>query len=954
MTETSDGVTVTNSATFCDFLGRAVTVVRPTGTDAIAYVGATSRKSGTVTTAGNVVRQTVPLYDAQGEEVGSFADGVTNRTDTVYETDEDWNTWKVTRTLQAAEGLTTVRETRERISGFASGVRSERVDIDANGVETTTVERYDAGDGLLHVTVTSPVAPAVERTSKYGLTVGERSGNVLVSKSYDAFGRCVDEKRSVGTGAAEPWKAYELNVLGDVVSAMTYTNATDTSEETFSYDAYGRVVSATDALGNETVTAYDANGQIVEVSGATTPVRYGYDAQGNRTALRTTKDGTTWDTTAWTVDPATGRTTGKTYPDGTHVATTYAPDGLPLRETRASGVWQQNAYDANRRLVGTSYSNPALNASFVTDAFGRTAAETNAACGIAYLRSNDGTATNETWLIGEQGLSVGRTFDAFWRRAGLVLSADDDVTIACSYDAEGRIASVTAPDATVAYSYAADGNETGATVTLGGVTIRREVVREAYRGEQVVAVSNYVGGTAVDVVAVGYDAANRVVSQNGSNVAYNVRSEMTEAFGNEYAYLQNGDFAGRTLATDVDGQVTTDGVRTFAYDAAGRLASVSSNGLVLATYAYDAQGRRVSKVTPTATSTYFYDGWLLVRELVTTTNGTERTDYVWGRDVSGTLDGAGGVGGLLYVKRGNSVCVPLYDNNGNVTAYVDGTGALVARYAYDGFGNVTAESGTRASEFRFRYSTKYADSESGLLYYGYRHYSPALRVWLTRDPLGENSGVNLHAFCGNHPLNAYDALGRTNLSWLQLQKKRMEWRLLASMAWPFFPVAADFLMHSISDSPVDPYVNGSGSRASNTVKASSRYRDAIMGFVRQVHGRWSADDYEHVTSVTFAWHYGWQLDMDLHLAINAADIQMKGEFCRGGGRIKIIKPLYVKLVDEYDYHQLADEMTRGVIRNGTIDGLNDLAYYAGRDGVLTYYTNWIMFRESRIGSGVWQ
>ena len=28
---------------------------------------------------------------------------------------------------------------------------------------------------------------------------------------------------------------------------------------------------------------------------------------------------------------------------------------------------------------------------------------------------------------------------------------------------------------------------------------------------------------------------------------------------------------------------------------------------------------------------------------------TDRIDYVWGKNISGTLDGAAGIGGLLYV-----------------------------------------------------------------------------------------------------------------------------------------------------------------------------------------------------------------------------------------------------------------------------------------------------------------
>ena len=70
---------------------------------------------------------------------------------------------------------------------------------------------------------------------------------------------------------------------------------------------------------------------------------------------------------------------------------------------------------------------------------------------------------------------------------------------------------------------------------------------------------------------------------------------------------------------------------------------------------YDHLGRRVQKITPAATHTYFYDGWLLIKEIVANTNGTtDVIEYHWGKDLSGTIGGAGGVGGLLYLKAKGS------------------------------------------------------------------------------------------------------------------------------------------------------------------------------------------------------------------------------------------------------------------------------------------------------------
>ena len=136
------------------------------------------------------------------------------------------------------------------------------------------------------------------------------------------------------------------------------------------------------------------------------------------------------------------------------------------------------------------------------------------------------------------------------------------------------------------------------------------------------------------------------------------------------------------------------------------------------------------------------------------------TKYYWGKDLSGTLQGAGGVGGLLYETIDGVIYIPCYDNNGNVTKYVDENGNIVASYTYDAFGVLIAKSGPLADVFRHRFSTKYYDAETGLYYYGYRFYHPALMRWLNRDPIEEDGGLNLYGFCGNNGVVKYDKDGR--------------------------------------------------------------------------------------------------------------------------------------------------------------------------------------------------
>ena len=53
------------------------------------------------------------------------------------------------------------------------------------------------------------------------------------------------------------------------------------------------------------------------------------------------------------------------------------------------------------------------------------------------------------------------------------------------------------------------------------------------------------------------------------------------------------------------------------------------------------------------------------------------------------------------------------------------------------FGEVIRATGPMAKVNPLRFSTKYQDDESDLLYYGYRHYKSPTGTWLNRDPVVE-------------------------------------------------------------------------------------------------------------------------------------------------------------------------------------------------------------------------
>lgn len=227
-----------------------------------------------------------------------------------------------------------------------------------------------------------------------------------------------------------------------------------------------------------------------------------------------------------------------------------------------------------------------------------------------------------------------------------------------------------------------------------------------------------------------------------------------------------------TYTHDLDGNLKTDGRWTYTWDAENRLtkieslASPPSGSARRIEFKYDWRGRRIyKKETNLGTGAFFerkyvYDGWNLYAELDGA--GTVINTYLWGDDLSGSGQGAGGVGGLVGVKpRNGPVHFVAYDGNGNVTGLVDGsTGLTSASYEYGPFGELIRVTGPVAQANPFRFSTKYTDATTGLLYYGYRYYNPDTGRWLNRDPLDETFELSLYAFNHNAPLEHIDPDGQ--------------------------------------------------------------------------------------------------------------------------------------------------------------------------------------------------
>lgn len=234
---------------------------------------------------------------------------------------------------------------------------------------------------------------------------------------------------------------------------------------------------------------------------------------------------------------------------------------------------------------------------------------------------------------------------------------------------------------------------------------------------------------------------------------------------------------------DDDGNLTQDGRWDYEWNGENRLIAMETRSVAHTAgaprerleFVYDSQGRRVQKThlvwdegetafVEKTRDLFFYDGWNLLAELRAVDGAAEpelHRRYAWGMDLSGSLQGAGGVGGLLMVILADeTVLYPAYDGNGNVMGLFDpDADDWAAEYEYGAFGEPLKAVGPLADANPFRFSTKYTDAETELVYYGFRYYVPEMGRWLNRDPIEEAGGLNLYGFVGNDGVNEWDYLG---------------------------------------------------------------------------------------------------------------------------------------------------------------------------------------------------
>jgi RHS repeat-associated protein len=569
----------------------------------------------------------------------------------------------------------------------------------------------------------------------------------------------------------------------------------------YTYTGAGRASTRVWKRGISTTYGYNNAGDLASISYSdTTPgTTYSHDRRGRRS--QAVRNGIT---TAITLNDAAQPLT-ETYTGGTL-------DGLAMS-------W---AYDSSLRLQSVTAKNGATilqSATYGYDTAGRLQTVTDSPYSATYTYQANSALINTLTFTnsGAAGMVTTRVYDKLNRlqRISSVSSASSAVSFlyqynaanqrtratlgdgsywVYQYDALGQVISGThfwADGTLVAgqdFSYAFD--DIGNRTSTGG----RASAASTYTANRVNQYSSRTVAPYVDVLGVANPTTN--VTVNGStanrkgeyfhwplNVANSTPQYPSLTIVSQYGATQTQTGAVYVAAStenfqhDADGNLTSDGRWTYAWDGENRLVQMIRDTDTPAgarqklIFEYDHQGRRMRKQFFTysgggqeQTDTVFlYGGWNMVAELNANSSNAKVRTYVWGSDLSGSLQGAGGVGGLLKVTcvgTGTTNAFAAYDGNGNVTALVDGAnGYLGARYEYGPFAELIRASRTMAKASPFRFSSKYTDDESDLLYYGYRDYNATTGRWLSRDPVVQQREGSVYAFVINVPINRYDVAG---------------------------------------------------------------------------------------------------------------------------------------------------------------------------------------------------
>jgi RHS repeat-associated protein len=585
---------------------------------------------------------------------------------------------------------------------------------------------------------------------------------------------------------------------------------------TYTYDRLNRRTKVTDALGHNQTTVYDSVGNVLSIAdGLNNITTYGYDAKNRRVSTIDAKGGITS-----TNYDAIGNVTKITDSVGNATSYTYGWLDRMLTETNQLGFSRSHGYDAVGNQIEMIDRN-GRKKTYAYDAVNRQTSENWIGSNGQSVRSTTYTYDAVDNLI--TAIDPDSTYTYGYDAVDRITSIDNTgttgvpaVILAYSYNAVGNVIGVSDKiNGTNAgnTNYVYDLLDRATRITQSGTGVSSKRVDMAYNavsqmtrltrfgdlaGTQLVAETTYGydnkqrliqlahkrGNTnlaSYDYVYDGGDRLTQIVSSTDGtvNYAYDATNQLTGADHSSqtdeaYQYDANGNRTNAGYQTGTNNQLLSDGQFTYEYDKEGnrtkrtetatgkvteyvwdyrnRLAGVlfkDAGGNVVKSigYTYDSNNQRIGKsIDGVVVERYVIDRDQIA--LVFDGQGNQTHRYLYGT----------GVDQVLADETPNGVTWALADHQGTVKDLLDGNGAIVSHITYDSFGRVISNTGN--IDFRYGYTGRESDAETGLDYYRARYYDSAVGGFISEDPIGFSAGDrNLRRYVGNSPTNFVDPSG---------------------------------------------------------------------------------------------------------------------------------------------------------------------------------------------------
>jgi len=515
--------------------------------------------------------------------------------------------------------------------------------------------------------------------------------------------------------------AYPSSTVNYSYNAVNWlTNMVDASgTNQFTYTATGQLKTEDGPWGSDTVTYTYSQGLRTALDIGGLNQTYGYDSMWRMTNV------ISWAGTfgySYNFQPASSLVTGIRLPNGASITNSYNPLAQ-LTGTALENYW-------GHTLDGYAYLPDALG---LRTNIVRTLGLTSSTVSVGFDKIGQITSwlaseTNGTARMNER---LGWAYDA---AHNLHTRTNDDLVQTFTTDAADQLTSVT---------------RTG-TFTLSGAT-PAPATSVTVNGNAAQTYGDFTFARTNNSLADGNNTF-AIIAQNAYSVK--VTNNLTLNLPQSV-----------TLHSDANGNLTNDGLHSLAYDAENQLTNITVAGSWKSDFVYDGLNRRRieqdyswsgSAWTKTNETHFVYDGYQLVQERDAANDVL--VTYTRGLDLSSSLSGAGGIGGLLARTDANGSAFYHADGVGNITALIDSQENIVARYLYGPAGKLIGQWGTLAEANGMRFSSM--PERGGLVLYPFRAYSPNLQRWLTVDPLGELGGYNLYRHTYNSPVNLVDKDGR--------------------------------------------------------------------------------------------------------------------------------------------------------------------------------------------------